>query len=462
MRVALYTRVSTEQQYEKGNSIPEQLERLRAFCKAKDYLVVEEYVDGGFSGSNLERPSMARLIQDCQLHKFDCVIVYKLDRLSRSQKDTLFLIDDVFNKHGIDFISITESFDTSTPLGKAMLGILSVFAELERSNINQRMMMGRQARAKAGKWHGGNFTPIGYEYDSENERLKIIPEESIQVIKIYDMFLAGSSYNAIFNYMSEHYTHRYGSWKSGAGTVKEILSNPVYIGKIRWADIISDSTHDKIIDDETFALAQKRIAEIDASNLNRHISRESRHLLTGLLWCGECGSRMCFHQQRRQVNHKVYRYDKYACYNRIGNKNMIKGKCSVNSIDAKLLEEIVLEQVSELQFEEVNNIRECEQYDKKLKAIEKKILKLMDLYTLDKIDLPLLEGKLDDLRTEKEKLMQLSSKQEKSEFDRITPQELAQIINSGTLQEKRMLLNSLIDRIEVYSDEDIRIFWSFT
>lgn len=461
MRVALYTRVSTEQQYEKGNSIPEQLERLRAFCKAKDYSVVEEYVDGGFSGSNLERPSMTRLIQDCQLHKFDCVIVYKLDRLSRSQKDTLYLIDDVFNKHGIDFISITESFDTSTPLGKAMLGILSVFAELERSNINQRMMMGRVARAKEGKWHGGNFTPIGYEYDEVNQRLKIIPEESIQVIKIFDMFLAGSSYNAIKIYMREHYTTRYGSYASG-DVIKGILANPVYIGKLRWADILADSTHDMIIDAETFALAQKRIAEIDASNLHKHISRESRHLLTGLLWCGGCGSRMCFHQQRRQFNHKVYKYDKYACYNRIGNKQMIKGKCSVNSIDARLLEEMVLEQVSELQFEEVNNIRECEQYDKQIKAIEKKILKLMDLYTLDKIDLPILEGKLADLRAEKEKLIQLSSKQEKSDFDRITPQELASVIEQGTLQEKRMLLNSLIDRIEVYSDEDIRIFWSFT
>ena len=152
-RAALYLRVSTQEQAQEGYSIGEQKERLIAYCKALDWLITDVYVDGGYSGSNLNRPGIQKLMDETD--KFDVVLVYKLDRLSRSQRDTLYLIEEAFLPHNVDFVSMQESFDTATPFGKAMIGLLAVFAQLEREQIKERTRMGRIARAKSGLYRGG-------------------------------------------------------------------------------------------------------------------------------------------------------------------------------------------------------------------------------------------------------------------------------------------------------------------
>ena len=139
---------------------------LEAYCKAKRIEEYECYIDPGFSGSNIERPAMQNLIRDIREGRITHVLVYKLDRLSRSQKDTLYLIEDVFNTHDVTFTSLNENFDTSTPTGKAMLGMMSVFAQLERETIRERTRMGMLGRLKEGYWPGGARTPFGYDYDS--------------------------------------------------------------------------------------------------------------------------------------------------------------------------------------------------------------------------------------------------------------------------------------------------------
>ena len=153
-RVFLYVRVSTLEQANEGYSIKEQESRLRAYAESKDYQVVKVYTDAGQTGANLNRPAMQEMIKN--ITSVDLVLVYKLDRLSRSQKDTLYLIEDVFLKNGVDFASLNESFDTSTPFGRAMIGILSVFAQLEREQIKERTHTGRIGRAKEGYYHGGD------------------------------------------------------------------------------------------------------------------------------------------------------------------------------------------------------------------------------------------------------------------------------------------------------------------
>ena len=162
-RVFLYIRVSTESQ-EEGYSIDEQKDRLLAYCKAHGWIVVAIFIDPGHSGSNLNRPAMQTMIEAAERRDADAVLVYKLDRLSRSQKDTLYLIEDVFMPNGVDFISMQENINTASVFGKAMIGVLSVFAQLEREQITERTMMGRDGRAKEGKWHGGGTEPIGYDY----------------------------------------------------------------------------------------------------------------------------------------------------------------------------------------------------------------------------------------------------------------------------------------------------------
>ena len=147
-KVAIYVRVSTTSQVDEGYSIDEQKAKLTSYCEIKDWNIYDIYTDGGFSGSNTERPALEQLIRDAKRKLFDTVLVYKLDRLSRSQKDTLYLIEDVFLENDIEFVSLLENFDTSTPFGKAMIGLLSVFAQLEREQIKERMQLGKLGRAK--------------------------------------------------------------------------------------------------------------------------------------------------------------------------------------------------------------------------------------------------------------------------------------------------------------------------
>ena len=163
LRGACYVRVSTENQLE-NYSIEEQLDRLKSYCRAKDISVVKYYTDGGYSGGNINRPSLQQMLRDIEDNMIDTVVVYKLDRLSRSQKDTLMLIEDKFLAYNVDFISVNENFDTSTPFGRAMIGILSVFAQLEKDQITERFTMGRIGRAKSGCFHGGAYAPTGYDY----------------------------------------------------------------------------------------------------------------------------------------------------------------------------------------------------------------------------------------------------------------------------------------------------------
>ena len=137
---ACYVRVSTDNQLE-NYSIEEQTDRLQAYCRARDITITEFYTDGGYSGGSINRPALQQMLKDIRSGEINLVIVYKLDRLSRSQKDTLTLIEDHFLANHVDFISVSENFDTSTPFGRAMIGILSVFAQLEKEQITERFMM---------------------------------------------------------------------------------------------------------------------------------------------------------------------------------------------------------------------------------------------------------------------------------------------------------------------------------
>ena len=140
-RAAIYIRVSTQEQAQEGYSVGEQRERLIAYCKAQAWVIANIYVDGGYSGANLNRPGIQKLMDETA--NFDIVLVYKLDRLSRSQRDTLYLIEEIFLPNKVDFVSMQESFDTSSPFDKAMIGLLAVFAQLERKQIKERTKIGK-------------------------------------------------------------------------------------------------------------------------------------------------------------------------------------------------------------------------------------------------------------------------------------------------------------------------------
>ena len=464
-RAALYIRVSTLEQAQEGYSVGEQKERLIAYCKAKDWLIADIYVDGGYTGSNLNRPGIQKLISETD--KFDLVLVYKLDRLSRSQRDTLYLIEEVFRPRGVDFISMQESFDTSTPFGKAMIGLLAVFAQLEREQIKERTWMGRVARAKTGLHHGGGNIPIGYEY--EDGKLRVNPYEAEQVKKIYEWYLAGASLKAITDRLQEQgYTNKYSSYNSWS-SVRNILGNETYTGTLHFGDIIVEDAHEAIISKEQFAAAQvlrgKRQEKYGSNAF------QSKHLLTGMLFCGHCGGRYYLR------NTGKYAY--YACYSRTKQmKSMIKDPNCMNKIwKAQELEPIIDEQIRallrspELAAELSENkpkpapVTKNVGIERRIHEIDKQISKLMELYQHDDIPAELLGEKINRLYNERTALQDTLTpevEQTAMPFDLVEEllSDAAQIWDFADEAQKRRIMQSLISRI-VLTDDDVKIEWAF-
>lgn len=320
-KTALYVRVSTDAQYEEGYSVEVQSEKLEQWCKLKDVTEFEFYIDGGWSGSNLDRPEMKRMIQDIQNGKIESVIVYKLDRLSRSQKDTIYLLEDVFVPNDVSFVSLNENFDTTTSYGRAMIGILSVFAQLERDNIRERTKMGMNERIKAGYWRGGGGVPYGYDYDKTQDIL--VPNADAEnVKKIYQLYLQGYSPNKI----AEMYHF------SCDAHVRNMLDRVTYCGKMLHNGEIIEGKHAAIIDQATWD-------EVQQQRLLRKTNRETdaTYLFTGLLVCGKCGAKMRYQKWGKRV--KIY------CYSQQKSKKsmIVDPNCDNLKIDAEDLEPMILE-----------------------------------------------------------------------------------------------------------------------
>lgn len=309
-RVALYIRVSTARQDQEGYSIPLQKERLIAYCKAKGWVVAGMFVDPGHSGSTMDRPGLVNLMEGIDAGKYDVVLVYKLDRLSRSQKDTLYLIEDIFMANGVDFVSMQESFDTTTIYGRAMVGILSVFAQMERETITERTLMGRAGRAEEGLWHGGGTDPIGYDYvDGE---LVVNVAEAEQVRMVYGFYAEGHSVTEISRRM-DGYRTKHGDW-SHTSTVGNVLDNPLYAGTVHFDGATGRGRHTAIVDKETDSRVKARRARLKRAEA----SGDSAFLLTGLIYCASCGAR---YFPNKRPNGRVV----YSCHSRAKkNKKMIK------------------------------------------------------------------------------------------------------------------------------------------
>lgn len=402
-KVAVYIRVSTLEQAQEGYSVGEQKERLLAYCKAHDWIVSDIYVDGGYSGANLNRPAIQKLMNE--IKNFDIVLVYKLDRLSRSQRDTLYLIEDVFLPNKVDFVSMQESFDTSSPFGKAMIGLLAVFAQLEREQIKERTRMGRVARAKSGLHQGCCQIPIGYTY--QNGKLIINPYEAEQIRLIYTLYLEGASYQNILNQLNEKgYTNSYSGYKHWSG-IRYILSNETYTGRLRYGEVVVEKAHEAIISEEQFkavqALHEKRNSVYGTNSFH------AKHLLAGMVFCGHCGARYVY---RPNGNNPVY-----CCYSRAKiNKSMIRDpNCKNKHWNKEELERIVSNRVRNI-FNSPEMAAEVFRRDKvrkklempsnvglekRLHEIDRQINKLMELYKIDGIPADVLGDNINKLYQEK-------------------------------------------------------------
>lgn len=444
---ACYVRVSTENQLE-NYSIEEQTDRLKAFCKAKDITIAKIYTDGGYSGGNTNRPALQQMISDIEHGGIDVVVVYKLDRLSRSQKDTLMLIEDKFLSHKVDFISVNENFDTSTPFGRAMIGILSVFAQLEKDQITERFTMGRIGRAKNGYFHGGPSAPTGYDYVDGN--LVVNEYEALQVKELFERFAKGYTLHNCWQHMSENYTTKYGAWTSET-LVRSVLKNNIYIGKVKFKGQSFDGNHEPIISGELYQQVQNIFenAKRDRASFRRSPFKAS-NLLSSLVYCGNCGAR--FHGE----------HGNYSCYSRTkgDKKYIVDPNCKNKKWKVPELDKLVSDYIANLDFGEPKKIKQrsnSRDYTKRIKEIDVQITKLIDLYQIGSIPIDTIAEKINTLTREKEHLS------ERPKDTGITREEMIEyrdkfvgMIDKGDLQEKRACLTQIIDRI-IIDDERVKI-----
>lgn len=465
---ALYIRVSTANQAEEGFSIDGQKNLMEKFAESKEYAIFDEYVDGGFTASNTQRPALQRLINDVRNKKIDVVIVYRLDRLSRSQKDTMYLIDDVFLANNVEFISMSESFDTTTPYGRAMVGLLSVFAQLERENIKERVKMGFAERAKQGLYHGGSSIPAGYDF--VDGHLVVNETEAFVVKRVFELFASGMSYERVGKYIEENYQ---GMYRFSPASVIPMLKNNIFIGKIKYYDETYIGQHEPIISTELWETVQARIKR------NAKIAKNGKYTfaLTGIIYCAHCGAKMTGMRgpKLKKLNGGQYGY--YQCYSKRGTPfYMVRDvNCPApKTYRADRIERYVYEQLKLITVENFERMIDDNQQDIKpleneINAIDEQLSKLIDLFQVDGIPIDVLKvrtKKLNDKRislqntiTEiedksikaKERLaLQQSDKirqLQDVDFDELTPEEV------------REFIYPMIDKIEVATD-DIYIHWN--
>lgn len=475
-RVIIYIRVSTQEQATEGFSIDAQRSALLAYCKARGWDVVEVLVDPGFSGSNLERPGIQTLMS--HIDSCDCVLVYKLDRLSRNLRDTLYLIEEVFLPHGVDFISMNESFDTHSAFGRAVLGILGVFAQLERETIKDRMAMGRIERFKEGKY-SGSMAPIGYDYNSEAGQLVVNEYEAAQVRLVFQLYVGtpdapGMGGRKIAEYMqSQGFKTKYGDY-SHSRTVLSMLQNRAYLGEIRYRGEVIEHAHEPIIPVHVFEQAQLLRKTRDEKHKG---ATRSNSLLVGYVWCSCCGAR-CGCSKRGGEEHY------YVCYSRLKvNPKMVKDpNCPSKSWRRADLEAVVDFEIRSLLFDKkylhrlmeraapvVEVDHQNEAIRKQISTLDKQIERIMDLYQTGTIPVELLNERVQKLYTEREGLQAMVSEEpsdtpaetQNESITRAYLDDVGEIWDKATTEQKREILSVLIDKIWICDDQTVRIDWAF-
>ena len=469
--VDIYIRVSTTEQAEQGYSVGEQERKLRAFCEAMGYQVHRAAIDPGFSGANLERPGIQEVIADVKKGKVRKVIAWKLDRLSRSQRDTMILLEDIFLPSGVAFQSLEESFDTGTPIGRCMVGILSAFAQMERENIKARTMMGKEAAVKSGHYVHAHV-PFGYrrKMGPDGKSILVIdPFEAGVVKEMYRLYNKGLPLAAVH----KEITAKYGKAMSG-NYLSRAISNPVHKGCVWLRRQIVPGIHEAIVSEEEWDAANERLR-------NNQKFPASTGLLSGLLYCGDCGARLAVRSYGRSKNRPANR--KYVCYSvsKSNRKMVVREDCqnrrkiyAVEELDAIIMKEVgkirtdpeAIRAMLE-EWETDSGQEEAAALSAELEQTEKQIKRVLDLYQVGALDLDEVKNRLGPL---KEKQAALSASIEEAEASRPKPPDMEEIMESlkdfsslmeeGSFEERRIAIRSLIDRI-IVNNEEITIKWSF-
>jgi len=352
VRCAIYTRKSTEEGLDQDfNSLDAQRESAEAYIRSQAHegwrLVPTRYDDGGFSGGNLDRPALAALVEDIKAGKVDCVVVYKVDRLSRSLTDFSKLVE-VFEAHGVSFVSVTQQFNTTHSMGRLTLNILLSFAQFEREIIGERIRDKLAAHKRKGKWTGGRPV-LGYDVDRSMRSPKLVlnEDEAEQVREIFALYLhTGSLIECTRQvvergFLTKRILTRAGRTHGGEpycrSTIYTLLVNRIYRGEIAHKGEWFAGEHPAIVDTETFDAVQELLQQNGRLGGNDFRNRYNA-LLKQVLRCKHCDSVMTHIFQGKDA--RKYRYYTCASALRLGRKT-----CPRPTLPALEIEQLVVDEL---------------------------------------------------------------------------------------------------------------------
>lgn len=385
LTVDLYIRVSTDRQANEGDSLEEQESELRKFCDYRGYTIHNILIDKGKSGGNTNRPEYQKLITHVKAKKINAVVVKKLDRLSRSLLDFEHLMG-LLQENEVDFISLRESFDTTSAMGKAMLRVALVFAQLEREQTSERLIDVLEYRASQGLYNGGT-RPFGYS--NVNKELVPYQKEKRIIQTIFEKFLETRSITETARFLNTAGFLNRNNNKWDRRQVHKILQYPVYIGKVKWKTNLYDGIHQPIISEKMFYEAQHII------DLRRIVRTDSvtSAMLQSLIYCGSCKSPMT---PSHSIGKSKKKYFYYRCTSTQSSEKP-QTKCLFKYINMHKLEKQFIELLVALA------------YESQFVQIENQIFKYnQDIYSEINIigdELNSLKTKLETVKSKKDKYL---------------------------------------------------------
>jgi len=351
VRCAVYTRKSTDEGLDQDfNSLDAQRESAEAYIlshKQEGWVCLpDRYDDGGYTGGNMERPALKRLLADIEAGRVDCVVVYKVDRLSRSLLDFARMME-AFEKHRVSFVSVTQQFNTNTSMGRLMLNVLLSFAQFEREIISERTRDKIAAARRKGKWSGG-MPILGYDVAPEGGKLVVNEDEAARVRGIFELYLEHQSLVETVkaldarSWTTKRWITKKGHERGGKpfnkNSLFHLLTNVLYLGKITHKDEVFEGEHAAIVDAEIFRRVQALLRRNGRTG-GKHVRNRYGALLKGLLYCRPCGCAM-MHTYTTKKNGRRYRY--YVCLNA---QKRGWHSCPSKSIPAPEIERFVVDQI---------------------------------------------------------------------------------------------------------------------
>ena len=509
-KVAIYTRVSTKEQLKQGYSIQQQADLL--IKKTKQIFPDDEYEiysDEGISGKNIEaRPGMKRLLEDIENRQIKVVMSWKLNRLSRSNRDIQNIIYE-FRRGGAYYISISENIDTSTQNGEMMIGAFGLVAQIERETIVSNVKMGMNAKAKQGEAITGRV--LGYvlkpnPLTGKNE-LVIDEFEANIVRQIFDLYLnQNKGLKAIANYLNKQSYHTINKKPFSVYGVKYILNNPVYKGYVRfnnyqnWAVerrsgkndkskvILVQGKHKAIIDEEIFDKTHEKLAA-KSFKPGRPIGGD--FWLRGLIKCPECGNNMVcrrsYYNTKKSNERTIKRYYICSLFNRSGSS-----ACHSNAINAEVVERVinvhlnrilsqpnVIKQIASSVIEELKQKHskqteikyDIDSLEKQKAKVKTQQERLLELFLDDEMDSEMLKAKQSEMNQQLEVLDQQikeakqanQSQDDIPNFDKLKARLTLMItrfsvyLRKATPEAKNQLMKMLIDSIEITTDKQVKL-----